>query len=113
MARSIIAALAIAGLLTVAQTLLARQKKEKPSLSMFVYVKSLSAPTRTITISKRVKTGEWIDETYKVAKDCKITINGERKLLSDVKEDIFVILTISDAAATEITLRTRKIDEKR
>jgi hypothetical protein len=101
-----IAVLAIVGLLAFAQTLSAQEKKKTRSPGGRVKSIDKSAGTLVVTTGRK---GESTDKTYKLAKDCKVKINGEDKTLDDVKEGAFVSLEVGDDDVVKsITVRMRK-----
>jgi hypothetical protein len=106
-----VAVLAIIGLLAFAQTLSAQEKTKKRG-GPAGRVKSVDASAGTITVSMRERgKDQAVDKTFKVAKDCKVTINGESKKLEDVKADMFVALTVANEEVTEIRSVMRKKKE--
>jgi hypothetical protein len=107
-----VAVLTIIGLLAFAQTLSA-QEKEKKKRGPGGRVKSVDASANTLTVSMRERgKDQAVDKTYKVAKDCKVSINGESKTLADVKADMFVTLTVgANDEVTEIRSVMRKKKE--
>jgi hypothetical protein len=105
MKSKVIAVLAIVGLLAFTQTLSAQEKKKERGPGGRIKSVDASAGTITVTMGRK---GESTDKTYKVAKDCKVTIGDEAKTLADLKDGMFVGLTVKDDVVTEIRVRMRK-----
>src|SRR5262245_49164465 len=91
----VIALLAIVGLLAFAQTLSAQEKQKRGGPRGIV--KSIDTSKNEIVVSVREGKGKDAkDTTFKLAKDCKVTVGDEKKTLADVKEGNFVSLTVAD-----------------
>ena len=96
-----VAVLAIVGLLAFAQTLSAQEKKKRGGPRGMV--KSIDTSKNEIVVAVREGKGKDAkDTTFKLAKDCKVTVGDEKKTLADVKEGNFVGLTVTDDQVTEI-----------
>ena len=112
MKSKVVAALAVVGLLVVAQALSVQaqdEKKDKKRGGPFGTVKSIDATAKTITVAIRERgKKETTDKTFKLADDCKVTQGDDAKTLSDVKEGQLVGLTVTDDKVTQIRLVMRK-----
>jgi hypothetical protein len=73
-------------------------------------VKSVDAKAGTITLTVRSRDAAGgADKTYTLAKDAKVTINGQAKTLADVTAGVRVTLKLSaDNKVTEVTLQMRQ-----
>jgi hypothetical protein len=107
-----LALFSLVAMLAFAQTLLAAddqpQAKKKRQPGTIGKVKSVDATANTITLTIRErgkkKAAEGaekakpttMDKTFKLAKECKVTIGTEDKTLADVKTDMLVALTVGD-----------------
>ena len=113
-----VALFSLVALLAFATTLLAadeqpKAKKQRPA-GTIGKVKSIDTTANTITLTirergkKKAPEGAekakpaTMDKTFKLAKDCKVTIGTEDKTLADVKPDTFVSLTVANDEVTAI-----------
>src|SRR5437879_5028185 len=104
-----VALFSLVALLAFAQALLAAdeqpQAKKKRGAGTIGKVKSIDTSANSITLTMRERGKKkpegdakpaTIEKTFKLAKDCKVTLGTEEKKLADVKVDMFVSLTVGD-----------------
>jgi hypothetical protein len=96
-------ALLVVGLVVGVSGVNAQEKKKRGG--PIGRVKQISAEKITLTVGRK---DEAKDTEFKLAKEVKVTINGESKTVSDVKEGMFVRLTVKDDLVVEISSAMRK-----
>ena len=107
-----VAAVALMALFVVATFSPAADKGDKKKAKgVGGIVKSVDANTKTITITVKVKK-ESQDKTLSVADDAKVTIDGEKKSLSDVKEGAKARCKLSEDGKTVTAIKVGKKKKK-
>jgi hypothetical protein len=107
-AKSLVA-LVVIGLLVLAQGAFAQDKGEKKKRGPGGKVKAIDTTANTITVTMGRKGETPQDKTYKLAKEVKVSIDGEAKALSDVTVGANVRLRLGAGdEVTEINIGGRK-----
>jgi hypothetical protein len=86
------------------------RERVRPAAPVNATIKAVDAKASTITVTTRTREGQ-AEKTYNVAKDAKVTVDGQAKTLADLAAGTQVTLTLSadKTKVSEIATQKRRM----